>query len=97
MVAPNSFCIVGMATLTMLVSSTDMNMPVTRTSRDSSHGVADPRAGAAAGAAADGDAGGDAGRGAVAVPPRGASACSRGGAAVAVVPGAVGVVVTTPV
>jgi hypothetical protein len=74
-----------------------MNMPVTSTSRDSSQGVADPRAGAAAGAEAGGDAGGDEGRSAVVVPPRGASACSRGDAAGAVVSGAVGVVVTTPV
>src|ERR1700712_3410696 len=96
-VAPKSFCIDGIATLTMLTSSTDMNMPVTRTSSDSSQGVAEPRAGAAAGAAAGADAGGDAGEGrsAVVVPPRGASACSRAGAAGAVVSGAVGVVVTT--
>src|SRR3954466_7842733 len=37
-VAPKSFCMAGMATLTMLTSSTDMNMPVTRTIREIAHG-----------------------------------------------------------
>src|ERR1700759_5624959 len=46
----------GMATLTMLTSSTDMNMPVTRTISDTAHG---PDCSGAGGAAAVGAAGGD--------------------------------------
>jgi len=35
--APKSRCMVGMATLTMVVSSTDMNMPTISTSSGTSH------------------------------------------------------------
>jgi hypothetical protein len=60
----------------MLTSSTDMNIPVTRTSSETIHGVADPRDGAGAGAGGGG-AGGATGAG--------ASTCGRAGATAVVV------------
>src|SRR4051794_16573424 len=48
-VAPKSFCMAGMATLTMLTSSTDMNIPVTRTISDTAHGPEVDGAGGAGG------------------------------------------------
>ena len=52
--APHSFCIAGMATLTMLTSSTDMNMPVTSTASATSHGVLEVGCETGAGVAAGG-------------------------------------------
>src|SRR3954471_16831555 len=63
-VAPKSFCIVEMATLTMLMSSTDMNMPTTSTSSGTSQFDRGPGwAGAAGATGAAGFAGAGAGSG----------------------------------
>jgi hypothetical protein len=72
----------------MLTSSTDMNIPVTRTSSETIHGVDLPRERAGE---PDGDGGGVGGAGACA----GAVLTSCSAGSVWVVPGAVGVVVTT--
>ena len=53
---PKSFCIVGIATLTMLMSSTDMNMPATSTTSGRPHPPW--AAGGAGGAAGAGGRGG---------------------------------------
>ena len=76
-VTPKSFCIDGIATLTMLTSSTDMNMPVTRTSRETIHGVDEARDRIGDDGGSDGSGAGVGGAGArVVVDPSGCSGSS---------------------